>query len=826
MIPGNLQLAEPMKILTLLLILTLSQIVVCGQNIKKRTSAISVSSLIQIDGILDEPAWGNVSPAIDFIQRVPFNGKPATFKTEVRFLYDNTGLYIGAFMADPNPDSIPMQLGLRDSEGLNADYFLVMLSPFNDGLNAFCFQVWVSDVQSDFKLPGTSDEEGEDLSWDAVWQSKAKKNKQGWIAEIKIPYSAIRFPKKPVQEWGINCQREIRRYRETSTWNLVDSKIEGYVNQGGLLEGIVGIKPPLRLSLMPYVSGYVEKNPDNPQWQFTYNYGADLKYGINESFTLDMTLIPDFGQVPSDDKIYNFSPFEIRYDEKRQFFTEGTEMFNKGGIFYSRRVGDQPKKYDNVKYELDSTERILENPMQTKLINATKISGRTNKGLGIGFFNAMSANTWAKVQDTITGETRKILTQGFTNYNMIVLDQNLKNNSYFDILNTNYYMPTEGYTANVSGIDFKFANRKYTYALTGSGFISQKYYSHAKPEFGYMYRLGFGKISGNFKFNYSQTLQTDKYDPNDMGFNLVNNLFNNNLTLIYNIYEPFGKFLNWYNALSFSYNSLFQDFKYTSFNIHAETFTTTTKYLSLGSSLNVGPVPSHDFYEPRVDGWMYISPAYADFTFFLSPDYRKKFVVDAAIVGYLSSKYKSSGIGISLEPRYRITDRLFVKYGLYYEKVWNDVGYVLDSVSADNATVILFGRRDRQTVVNILESNLMFSSKMSLDVRIRHYWVSAPYYSFYQLRPDGTLNPVDYKQNQNIDFNLFNIDLSYIWNFAPGSQISVVWKNAITTFDNDIAPNFFKDLGTTLTSPASNSFSIRIIYYLDALYFKKKKVTT
>jgi len=814
--------SDPMKTTPLLFLLFFLPYAFYAQSPKKSVNAIPALTAIKIDGFLDEPVWKTAPAAVDFIQRIPFNGRPATFPTEVRFVYDNTGLYIGAMMFDPNPDSIPTQLGLRDSRDLNADYFLVMLSPFNDGINAFCFKVWVSDVQSDFKLPGTGNEEDEDYSWDAVWQSKVRMNDQGWVVEMKIPYSAIRFPKKPDQEWGINCQRGIRRYREDVTWNLVDSKIQGYVNQGGILEGIEGIKPPIRLSIMPYVSGYVEKNPDDPQWQFTYNYGADLKYGINESFTLDMTLIPDFGQVPSDDKIYNFTPFEIRYDEKRQFFTEGTELFNKGGIFYSRRVGDQPKGYDKVRTEMDSTDRIIENPMQTRLINATKVSGRTNKGLGIGFFNAISANTWATVEDTITGETRKILTQGFTNYNMVVLDQNLKNNSFFDILNTNYFMPTEGYTANVTGTDFKFANKKYTYALTGNAFLSQKYYSHDKPEFGYRYNLAYGKISGNFQFTYSQLLETDKYDPNDMGFNLVNNRFNNDLTLRYNIYEPFGKFLNWFNALYIAYNCLFKDFRYTLFQIEAASNTTTTKYLSLGANFNSHPIPSHDYYEPRVDGWMFIAPAYATLTLWLSPDYRKKLAIDASITGYLAPQYHSSAFGITVEPRYRISDRLFLIYHFLYEKVLNDVGYVLDSTGVEGNTVILFGRRDRQTITNILEANFMFNSKMSVNLRGRHYWVSAPYFSFYQLQSDGTLNPVDYAGNADINFNQFNIDLSYVWNFAPGSQLSVVWKNAITTYGNLITPNFFKDLGNTLSSPASNSFSIRILYYLDALYFKKK----
>jgi len=794
-----------------------------AQADKKLVSAISVSKPPKIDGILDEEAWLTAPLANDFVQRFPYNGRPATFLTEVRFLYDNSGLYVGAMMYDPSPDSIPMQLGLRDATGLNTDNFILVLSPFNDGLNSFCFLVYSSDVQADFKLNEGGQNNDDDFSWDAVWQSKARKNKKGWVVEMKIPYSAIRFPKKNLQEWGMNCQRDIRRYRETVTWNLVDSKVQGYTNQCGRLQGISNIKPPLRLSLTPYLSGYLEKNPGEPAWQLSYNYGADLKYGINESYTLDMTLIPDFGQVPSDDKIYNFSPFEIRYDEKRQFFTEGTELFNKGGIFYSRRVGNLPRGYDEVYFSLDTNEKVTENPMQTKLINATKVSGRTAGGMGIGVFNGMSANTWAQVTDTLTGASRRVMTQGFTNYNMLVFDQNLKNNSYFDVLNTNYYMPTEGYTANVSGIDFKFANKKLTYALWGNGFVSQKYYSHHAPDFGYHYSLDFGKTSGNFQFDLTQVLETPGYDPNDMGFNLVNNRFNNKINLRYNIYEPFGNFLNSYNSFSISYNCLYEGLKFTSFEFHGASNATTKKHLTFGINTDFSPVPFHDYYESRVPGWMYISPPYGNLTAWISSDYRKKFAIDLSLAGYILPANKSTAFGVGIEPRYRISNRLFLVCSLNYEKVLNDVGYVMDSLDLSYNPVIIFGRRDRQTVVNVLQANFMFNSKMSLDLRARHYWVSAPYYAFSRLKPDGSLTPVNYNVDQDVNFNLFNIDLTYIWNFAPGSQLSLMWKNAISTFNNDIAGSFFEDFAKTISAPASNSFSIRILYYLDALYFQKKK---
>jgi hypothetical protein len=810
------------KGISLLLIWLLFIISSFGQYVKKHVDAIPVQDSPKIDGILDEDVWKDAPIAADFIQRQPYNGKPPAFPTEVRFLYDNSGLYVGAMMYDPNPDSIPAQLGLRDSQGLNADYFILMLSPFNDGINAFCFMVYVSDVQSDYKLPGASSDFEQDMSWDAVWQSKARKNKKGWVVEMKIPYSAIRFPKTGIQEWGVNCQRDIRRIRESSSWNFIDSKVQGFVNQGGLLQGIHDIKPPLRLSLSPYVSGYIEKNPDDATWQFSYNYGADLKYGINQSFTLDMTLIPDFGQVPSDDKIYNFSPFEIRYDEKRQFFTEGTELFNKGGIFYSRRIGAEPVDYFMVYDSLGGNEIVKDNPMQTKLLNATKVSGRTNGNLGIGVFNAISGNTWAKVTDTVTGEQRKTLTQGVTNYNMLVFDQGLKNNSWFDLMNTNYYIPGTDYCANVTGTDFKFANKKYTYALNGNGFVSQKYYSHQSPEFGYHYYLEFGKISGNFQFSYSQLLETDTYDPNDMGYNARNNKFDNKISLKYNIYEPFGNFLSWYNNLYFYYDCIYDGFKFSAFRIQGESHINTKKHLDIGLNFETSPLPSHDYYEPRVDDYMYITPAEYSTNIWISTDYRKKIALDVWTGGYMASKYNSYGLAFNIGPRFRASDKLFFTYLLSYENILNNVGYVTNYQDSICMEIIIFGKRDIQTITNVLRANYMINSKMSIDFRLRHYWVTAPYSEYYTLQTDGYLDLSDYNENNDINFNQFNIDFSYIWNFAPGSQLSLVWKNAIATFANAIEYNFFDNISQTIGSPASNSFSIRFLYYLDALYFKKK----
>ena len=793
-----------------------------SQTTKKHIQAIRTENVIKIDGYLNEPEWSEAPLAKDFIQESPYNGASPSLPTTVRFLFDNSGLYIGAVMHDPHPDSILTQLGLRDATNLNADYFSIVLSPFNEGLNGFGFTVWASNVQSDFKIK-EEDHTRTDYSWDGVWLSDARITEDGWIVEMKIPYSALRFPKNDIQKWGMNCTRSIRRYREESTWNFINARIRGTLNQEGLLVGLDGIQPPLRLSLTPYLSGYVEKNPDYKNWQFSYNYGADLKYGINQSFTLDMTIIPDFGQTPSDDKIYNLTPYEIKYSEKRQFFTEGTELFDKGGVFYTRRVGATPVDYNGAYNDLDSNEIVEKNPANTRLINATKISGRTNGGLGIGIFNGMSANTWAIIEDTLTGETRRFLTQGFTNYNMLVFDQALKNNSYISLINTNLYRADVGYSANVSGIDFRFANQPYTHALSGNIFVSQKYDVHSKPEIGYAANWSAGKISGNFLYSYHQVIQNDTYDPNDMGFNTRNNKFNNSIELEYNIYDPFWKVLNWYNEFSISYNTLYSGLKYTSMEVAFSTRTTTRKHLTLGADMNLLP-DGMDYYEPRVDGWKYSDPGYLYNGYYLSSDYRKKLAIDLRLGLAYSSRYKTSSGEMQIRPLFRPNDRLLFIYTLYTEKTNNDAGYVMDSLDAGGNEVIVFGRRDVRVLTNILDANYMFNSAMSLNLRVRHYWLWANYLSYYRLRPDGYLDPITYTGNPDIDYTSFTVDLSFIWDFAPGSQVSFVWKNSIYTSDHQIEYNFFRNLENTLLSPATNSFSIRILYYLDAQMFKKRQV--
>jgi len=278
-------------------------------------------------------------------------------------------------------------------------------------------------------------------------------------------FSAIRFGKKEIQDWGFNITRRRRKTEQQNTWNPIDPNVNGFLTQEGIWQGISHIKPPLRLQFSPYFSVYANHFPYNTpgekNWTSQVNGGLDVKYGINQAFTLDATLIPDFGQVQSDNQVLNLSPFEVKYNEYRNFFTEGTELFSKGNLFYSRRIGGTPLHEYDVYNHLDTAEKILENPAESKLINATKISGRTQGGLGIGFLNALTKPQYATIENVNTKQVRRELTDPLTNYNVLVLDQTLKNNSSVSFINTSVWRSGKDYDADVSAALFELNDKKY-----------------------------------------------------------------------------------------------------------------------------------------------------------------------------------------------------------------------------------------------------------------------------------------------------------------------------------------------------------------------------
>jgi hypothetical protein len=801
---------------------------VCSQNgenkldsaglAKKYIEAIRIVTPPKIDGIMDEAFWQTLPVATDFVEYSPRNGTNPLFNTEVRFAYDDVALYACAIMFDPSPDSIFRQLGKRDQiEQLTTDYISFDILPYDDDLNMYEFKVTPGNLQNDCKYSAV----GQDITWDAVWESESKVTDSGWVTEVKIPFSALRFPKIENQVWGINMWRNNQRKQEYSTWSWVDNKTQDIFRYYGKLTGIKNIKPPVRLSFTPYLSGYVERTPDSKKWSYYFRGGLDLRWGINESYTLDMMLIPDFGQVQSDDIILNLSPFEVRYDEKRQFFTEATELFNKCEIFYTRRVGSQPKNFYIPDDSLKTNEIVTKNPEETRIINATKVSGRNSKGLGIGVFNALTTNTWATIEDTLSGSSRNYMTQPFTNYNVLVFDQNLPHNSYVTLINTNYYIPKDKYVANVSGAETRLCNKKNTVAVFGRVNVSQKYTVENSPDIGYQYAVYISKPSGKFQYRLIREETNKKYDPNDLGFLLYNNETNNQLRLSYYEFDPFWKIISCLSEFTLFYSTLNQPASFKTLRLSLQNETTFNSYWITGLAADYQPLGYNDYYEPRVWGKVFKIPMSYWVEWSLASDARKMFRYHQNFSFGECPGISYNEYNIGLTPRLRFSDRFSMTLDVQYTKELNNYGWVSTDFNTGTEPVIYFGRRDMSTINNVLTSQFIFNTKTSLSLRVRHYWSQAEYLQYYTLNNDGYLDPSSYSQNNDINFNAFTVDLQFVWYFAPGSELSIVWKNQINTMGNIIEDNYFTNFSNMIDAPQANSFSFRVLYYLDYLYIKK-----
>jgi len=808
-----------MKILSTSLFFMLIAFTSLAQNtpLKKKLQINRTSTSPKIDGILDDVVWSSAAIATDFIELRPVPGRiePKEGRTEVKFLYDDYAIYISARMYD-KPDSVVHELVSRDNIG-NADFIGIVFDTFLDGVNGNGFFVTAAGVQFDAKYSLIG---GEDPNWNAVWESAVKLDDKGWTAEFKIPYSALRFSSKDIQNWGMNITRKRTGTNRQTFWNYVDPKVDGFINQSGVLEGLKGIKAPLRLSFSPYISTLLSHYPYNTpgvkNGQAAINGGMDVKYGINQSFTLDMTLIPDFGQVQSDNRVLNLTPFEVKFDENRQFFTEGTELFNKGDLFYSKRIGSIPSYFD---YNgLKSTDKIIKNPQEGKVLNATKISGRTAKGLGIGLFNAITNTMYTEVEGT-QGNRSRFQSQPLTNYNIFVLDQSLKNNSSISVINTNVLRQGSAYDANVSAGLFNFNDKNNKYFISGAGKMSYLTSNPNKGERnGYSYEAQLGKKSGNLTFNYSQEFSDTRFDPSDMGFYTNNNFFDQGINVGYNVYKP-GK---WYNQIQawteVEYSRRYNPGDFQSLGIFPGIYTQFKNFWSVELNGN-WLAESNDFYESR-NGQVFKAPESYRLAIYVNPNRAKAYNFGGNVARIKKSMFDGVGYNFYFFQNLRLSDKLALGLDLNFAPSFNYVNW-----AGRNGNQPVFSRYDRNTVENSMDAKYSFSNKMGINFRVRHYWSDRRNKEFFALNQSGYLDKYNGPALTNADrnYNVFNIDLVYIWQFAPGSELSITYKDAAETNEQFYTKRYGRNFDNVLSSPQNNSLSIKMLYFIDYLNLVKKK---
>src|SRR5213596_2356867 len=409
-------------------------------------TAVRVDRAPVVDGRLDDPVW-NLAPAVtDFRQTDPDEGAPVSEATAVRVLYDGTAVYVGARLFDTAPARIVRRLARRDAS-THSDEFRVFFDSYHDRRTAFEFIVNAAGVKKDVLIG--EDGDFDDASWDPVWEAATSVDSLGWTAEIRIPLSQLRFSKAPDQVWGVHFVRWIERKQEQALFPFIGKKENGLVSRFADLEGIRHVGSPKRLELLPYTVGrgtYLEPkdrgNPFERPSSYHSGAGADVKYGVSSSLTLDATLNPDFGQVEVDETFVNLTAFEQFLEEHRPFFVEGTEIFN-----FGNNGG-----------------------------GAAKLSGRPAGGWSVGVLDALTARERATVFDTAAGTYARDEVEPPSNYSVGRARRDLDGgNTSFGLLATAMdrwpdspaldVLPTRAYAG---GLDFFRRWGDKTYSLAGS----------------------------------------------------------------------------------------------------------------------------------------------------------------------------------------------------------------------------------------------------------------------------------------------------------------------------------------------------------------------
>jgi hypothetical protein len=790
--------------------------------VRRVYNTVRATAAVKIDGALDDAAWEGVGVADRFEQNNPVENGVVRNQTEVKLIYDNVGIYIGAMLYDSAPDSIGRQLGIRDNYDLVADRFRIVFDTYNTQQDAFEFQVTASGVQLDARVS--------DANFNGVWKSAVQIVSNGWVCEMLIPWSALRFPTGN-NDWGLQITRSFVRNQEFDQWALTPKEVSNSMKYWGILRGLNDIDPPVRLSLTPYMTTIYQDDDrfgvSNPELSFAG--GMDLKWGINESFTVDMTLLPDFSQVQSDNVVKNLGAFEQTFQDFRPFFTEGVDLFQRGDLFYSRRIGKTPTGFYSCLSELDTNEVISKNPSRARLLNATKISGRTNQGMGIGVLNAFVENTYALARDTLTGETRSILTEPRSNYNIFVMDKQLQNSSSIYFINTNVIRTGGNRSSNVTGAGAFLNNKANSYRVFMEGAVSNVLYpisdeiSEFTSDIGYKYNIGIDKTSGTWQGGLSRNVMSRLWDADDLGVTFENNFAANRGWLMYQLFNPKWIFRYASSDVSVNYNYNLVTGKSTYVAVNWYNYFSFNNLSNFYIGYEWNPTDFYDYFEPRVPGRAFRRTR-IHFTYMgYGSNYNKPF--NWGVEFYTGKTADISPtipfnpwIGGALRLTWRASDRLLTQIISSIHTDWGDRGWV--NIEQDGA--IIFGRRNIRNLETSFMASYVFMKDMTITLNARHYWATGQYLNYYILQEDGTLRDyVTYSGNHDFSFNSINADIVYSWIFAPGSIVSVAYKLNTMTEEQPIVFSYKHNFRTTMQAPQLNQLSVRVLYYLDYQYITK-----
>lgn len=395
-----------------------------AQPSPKVARAVRTTRVPRIDGRLDDDLWKTVPVIEDFRQRQPLEGADPTERTQVYLAYDNEALYVGARMLRVDPTTVSRTMTRRDGFG-NAERFTITLDTQRDRRTGTGFGVSSAGVRSDFRHTQDDDMRGRESQFDPVWTAAARTDSTGWSAELRIPFSQLRFPDADVQLWGLQLDRWIPDKNEDIQWVMIPPRETGYISRFGTLAGIEDVRSTRPVEFIPYVAGDATRTATtglaNPLLQpYAGRFGLDTKIGVGRNLTLDATANPDFGQVEADPAEVNLTGFETFFDERRPFFVEGSEMVRGSsslGYFYPRRIGAAPRG--------SASGDFVDRPRASTILGAAKLTGRLPSRLTIGGVTAVTAAENARVYISDSSLTRSVAVEPRTAFGVLRLQQDI-----------------------------------------------------------------------------------------------------------------------------------------------------------------------------------------------------------------------------------------------------------------------------------------------------------------------------------------------------------------------------------------------------------------
>jgi len=835
--------------------------------------AVRAAAAPVVDGDLSDAVWATAPEITGFTQRDPNEGQPATAQTKIKVVYDDDAIYFGARMEDTQP-ATPL-LARRDSDLNNGDYIRISIDSQQDRLNGAAFVVNASNVQMDMIL---YNDIYDDISWDAVWSSAAKINATGWTAEVRVPYSQLRFPAKAVHTWGLNVSRWNARTRESTRLVHTPKKDSGFVSRFADLTGITNIQPKRGFEIVPYGVARTDlhSRADNPFIEpssHRMDAGLDLKYGLTSSLTLTGTVNPDFGQVEVDPAVLNLSQFETFFPEKRPFFTEGAAVFNFGSgpansrwgfnmsfptFFYSRRIGRSPQGSIDADWQ--------HAPGETTILGAAKITGKVGKKWTVGFLDALTdqEEAWFRTgvdvgKQTVEPMTNYLVARAtreygkdsragfmFTSVNRRLgdtLEPSLRENAFF--------AGVDGYTL--------FNDKTWILEWLGGSTLVQgseeaiertqsspaRYYGRPDADHleldptrtsldGWMSRVMLAKQKGKWRPNLQVQVLSPGFEVNDVGFlprtdaittHGVLHYLNTDLTKHTREISIWGgKFQNW---------NFDRDLTADGAMINAYVL-----FKNYWSAWTWGGVNA-DHIDDRITrgGPAMLYRGHHHYGAGFGSDSRKKFSFEVETehvldefdgtfdMYYLSMTYRPTpAIRFSLVPRYNRLHEV-----AQYVTTAQGTGY-----APTYGNQYIFATLDQRTVDIGIRTEWTASSRLSLQLYLQPFVSGGDYSGFkYLTRPrDDEFTPIDAQldANENMyrgtgvnavdfgnpDFNFRSVRGSAVarWEFRPGSAMYVVWSENRA----DVVPQgdfrFRRDFAALPNAPSDDVFLIKFSYWL------------